>query len=69
MIDVSASAQPGEMTIEQIASAIPASLYSVRKALAALGIRGRTPLDNRRVVLYPPGTAEQVRQWLIENTP
>lgn len=60
-------ATSGEMTIEQIASAVPATPYSVRKALTALGIKGRIPLENRRVVLYPPGTTEQVRQWLIQN--
>lgn len=60
-------ANSGEVTIEQIAASVPASLYSVRKSLTALGIKGRIPLENRRIVLYPSGTIERVRQWLIQN--
>jgi hypothetical protein len=57
-----------EVTLAQIAQAVPASTYSVRIALAALRITGRVPLENRRKVVYPADTIDTVREWLIETT-
>jgi hypothetical protein len=60
----SALARPGEMTLDQICQAIPASEYSVRQALRALGIKGRQPLQDRRYTFYPAGSKDKVIKWL-----
>lgn len=60
------NAQP--MTIAELIQESGASEYSVRLALARLGIQGKTPISDRRRVEYPPGTLKRVRQWLEENT-
>lgn len=56
--------QKEEMTAQQIANAIGASIYSVDKAIEALGIQGKRPLYDRRLIVYPPGTAARVKDYL-----
>lgn len=53
-----------EMTANQIALQIGATVYSVDKAIEALGIQGRRPLHDRRLILYPSGTATKVKEYL-----
>jgi hypothetical protein len=60
MIDI----QQEELTAQQIADQIGATVYSVGKAIEALGIQGRRPLNDRRLVLYPAGTANRVKDYL-----
>lgn len=57
------------MTFQEICDAIGARRPSVEKALDALDIKAaRLDLSDRRRLVYPAGTAERVRQWLLEHT-
>lgn len=57
------------MTLPEICEAIGARRPSVEKALDALGIKpARLDLSDRRRLVYPAGTAEKVRQWLLANS-
>lgn len=56
--------QQEEMTAQQIADAIGATVYSVDKAIEALAIQGRRPLNDRRRIVYPAGTAAKVKAYL-----
>lgn len=53
-----------EMSAAQIALRIGASTYSVTQAIYALGIQGKRPLNDRRQIVYPPGTLERVKAYL-----
>jgi hypothetical protein len=56
--------QQEEQTAQQIADQIGATVYSVGKAIEALGIQGKRPLSDRRLIVYPPGTAARVKDYL-----
>lgn len=60
MIDI----EKEELTAQQIADQIGASIYSVDKAIEALAIQGRRPLNDRRRIVYPAGTAAKVKDYL-----
>jgi DNA-binding GntR family transcriptional regulator len=55
------------VTISELVRETGASEYSVRLALTRLGIEGKSPIHNRRIVQYPPGTLKKVREWLEAN--
>lgn len=56
------------MTLPEICQAIGARRPSVEKALEALNIKpARLDLSDRRRLVYPAGTAEIVKQWLLDN--
>jgi predicted transcriptional regulator len=56
----------GWMTVGEIATAVGATEYSVNRAVAALGLLEKSKKDiaDRRRTIYPPGTLDQVRNWL-----
>lgn len=60
-------ADEGWVTVADISESVGASEYSIRLALANLGIQGKTDMSDRRRTIYPPGSTEKVRKWLEEH--
>lgn len=56
------------MTAGEIADALGASETAVKTAIRDMGIEGKRPWNDRRKVVYPDGTLERVRQWLIAHS-
>lgn len=55
------------MTAAEIAELLPASKNAVRDVIRHLAIEGQILVNDRRKVVYPVGTLERVRQWLIAH--
>lgn len=54
------------MSAPDIAKQLGATEYSVNRAISVLGLtnEGKRDINDRRRIIYPPGTLEKVREWL-----
>ncbi len=62
-------ADEGWMTAAEMAKEIGTTEYSANKAILSLGLgsKGKRDMADRRRMVYPPGTLDQVRKWLESN--
>ncbi|MBA3824654.1 MAG: hypothetical protein H0X24_12265 [Ktedonobacterales bacterium] len=54
------------MSIPDMAKELGATEYSVSRAISVLGLvnEGKRDINDRRRIIYPPGTLARVKEWL-----
>ena len=55
------------MNLSDIARYVDATIYSVQKALDALGYKPIRKTRNRTAMFYPESVKYEVKQWLKDN--